>query len=122
VRDAILKLMKSHRFFVQHPAETRPDGTKYVAAFRGKNGRVVAFDKAVATKFPMWMLDETLMRELLDRLGVPYDCYPPERGRNSNLKKLAEFKSEALLRVFPQDEIEAETIIKGVTELPLPGC
>jgi len=110
--------MKSHPFFVQHPAETKADGTKYVSAFRGKNGRVFAFDKAVECKFPMWMSDEQWMRELLASLDVPFDCYPPERGRNSNLKKLPEFKDKALLRAFPQSESEAKTIIECVTRLP----
>jgi hypothetical protein len=118
VRDAILSSMESHTFFVKHPAETKADGTKYVSAFLGKNGRAIAFDKAVASKHPMWMLDEPRMRELLDSLGVPFDGYPPERGRNSNLKKLSEFKDEALLRAFPRTEGEAMAIVEGVTRLP----
>jgi hypothetical protein len=118
LRDAILSWMKSHPFFVQHPAETKADGTKYVSAFRGKNGRVFAFDKAAESKFPIWMLDEPPMRELLDRLGVPFDCYPPERGRNSNLKKLPEFKDKALLRAFPRAESHVRMVAECVTQLP----
>jgi hypothetical protein len=117
VRDAILSSMKAHPFFVQHPAESEPDGTKYVSAFLGRNGRVVAFDKAVASKQPMWLRDEPRVRELLDRLGIPFDGYPPEKGRNSNLKKLAEFKDQALLRAFPRTEGEAMAIIKRIAEL-----
>jgi hypothetical protein len=109
--------MKAHSIFVQHPAESEPDGTKYVSAFLGRNGRVVAFDKAVASKQPMWMLDEPRMRKLLDGLGIPFDGYPPEKGRNSNLKKLPEFKNQALLRAFPRTEGEAMAIVEGVAEL-----
>jgi hypothetical protein len=87
VRDAILSAMKAHTFFAQHPAENSPDGTKYVSAFLAKNGRAVAFDKAIASKQPVWMRDEPRIRELLDRLSVPFDGYPPEKGRNSNLSK-----------------------------------
>jgi hypothetical protein len=118
VRDAILSSMQTQTFFVKHPAETKADGTKYVSAFLGKNGRAIAFDKAVASKQPMWMLDEPRMRELLDSLGVPFDGYPPEKGRNSNLKKLPEFKGQALLRAFPRTEGEAMAIVEGVAHLP----
>lgn len=117
LRDAILRSIRVHSFFVQHPAETAADGTKYVSAFLGKNGRVVAFDKAAASKQPMWMLDEPPMRQLLDDLGIPFDGYPPEKGRNSNLKKLPEFKDKALLRAFLRTESEAEATIEGVTRL-----
>lgn len=117
VRDAILSSMKSHTLFVRHPAETKVDGTKYVSAFLGKNGRAIAFDKAVASEQPMWMLDEPRTRKLLDSLGVSFDVYPPEEGRNSNLKKLAEFKGQALLRAFPRTEGEAMAIVEGIAQL-----
>ncbi len=49
VRDAILNAMKVNAFFAQHPPETAADGTKYVSAFLGRNGRAIAFDKAIAS-------------------------------------------------------------------------
>lgn len=118
VRDAILGSINAHAFFVQHPAETEADGTKYVSAFLGKNARVIAFDKAVASKQPMWIRDEPRVRELLERLRLAYDPYPPAKGRNSNLKKFPEFKGQALLRAFPRTEGEAMSIIEGVAQLP----
>lgn len=117
IRDAILSAMKTHRFFVPHPAETKANGTKYVSAFLGKNGRAIAFDKAAASKQPMWVRDEPRVRELLDSLRISFDGYPPEKGRNSNLKKLPEFKGNALLRAFPRTESEAMAIVEGVIHL-----
>ncbi|MFO0992610.1 MAG: hypothetical protein U1E67_11860 [Hyphomicrobiales bacterium] len=119
VRDSILGSMRAHWFFVQHPAETEADGTKYVSAFLGKNGRVIAFDKAVATKQPMWVRDEPRVREQLERLGLSFDAYPPEKGRNSNLGKLPEFKGQALLRIFPPSEDQAIAFVERVTWLPI---
>ena len=116
VRDAILSSMKSHMFFEEHPAETKADGTKYVSAFLGRNGRVVAFDKAVASKQPVWMLDDRRVRNLLDSLGIPFNSYPAEKGRNSNLEKLPEFKDQALLRAFPRTEGEAMAIVEGLAQ------
>jgi hypothetical protein len=118
VRDAILNSMRVHWFFVQHPSEGRSDGTKYVSAFLGRNGRVIAFDKAVATKQPVWLCDEPRMREALEKLELPFDVYRPEQGRNSNLSKLPEFKDRALLRTFPRSEDQAMTLVEHVTWLP----
>jgi len=111
--------MTDHWFFVRHPAETAADGTKYVSAFLGKNGRVVAFDKAVATKQPMWVCDEPRLREHLEKLGFPFDYYPPEKGRNSNLSKIPEFKDQAILRIFPSTKDEAMSFVERVTWLPI---
>jgi hypothetical protein len=117
LRDAILSSMKAHTFFVQHPAETQVDGTKYVSAFLGKNGRAIAFDKAAASKQPMWMLDEPQMRKLLGSLEVRFDDYPPAKSRNSNLKRLPELRDKAVLRAFPQTEGEAMAIVEGVARM-----
>lgn len=114
VRDAVLASVKVHTFFVQHPAEKEPFGTKYVSAFRGKNGRAIAFDKAAASKQPLWLRDEPRARALLESLHIEFDAYPAESGRNSNLKKLPEFERQALLRAFPQTEREAMAIVEGV--------
>jgi hypothetical protein len=119
VRDAILSSMGAHWLFVQHPAESAADGTKYVSAFLGRNGRVIAFDKAVATKQPMWLRDEPRVREQLEKWGIPFDYYPPEKGRNSNLSKVSEFKGQALLRVFPTTEDQAMTLVNTVSRLPI---
>jgi hypothetical protein len=110
MHDAILSSMRAHSFFVQHPAETTAEGTKYNSAFRGRNGRVIAFDKAVASKQPMWLCDEPRVRELFDKLGIPFG-YPPEKGRNSNLKKLPEFNGQSLVRAFPRTQGEAMAIV-----------
>ena len=118
VRDAILSSMRAHWFFVQHSAESAADGTKYVSAFLGKNGRVIAFDKAAKTKQPMWLRDEPRVREQLEKLGLPFDYYPPEKGRNSNLSKLPEFKGQAILRIFPATEDQAMALVNTVSWLP----
>lgn len=118
IRDAILTAMTGHRMFVAHPAETKAGGTKYVSAFRSGNGRAIAFNKAVATKQPIWLKDEAPVRELLDRLGVPFDYYPADKGRNSNLNKLAEFEGQSLVRAFPQTHAEAMAVVGGVALLP----
>ncbi|VTZ27658.1 hypothetical protein MPC4_180001 [Methylocella tundrae] len=118
VRDAILQSMNAHASFRPHPSETIVGGTKYVSAFLGRNGRAIAFDKAVATKQPMWFRDDPHLRELMDKLRVPFVGYPPEKGRNSNLSKLAEFEGKALLRAFPQTAAEAikiaDAVVSGV--------
>jgi len=121
VRDAILKSMRLHPFFRSHPAETSKGGTKYVSAFLGANGQVIAFDKAVTTKQPMWLRDETHLRILMDSLRVPFDGYPPEKGRNSNLDKLPEFKGKALLRAFPRTEADAMAIVEAIAQVPRAG-
>lgn len=117
LRDAILSWMRAQPFFVQHPAETTAEGTKYISAFLGRNRRAIAFDKAVASKQPIWLRDEPRVRELLDNLRIPFDGYPPEKGRNSNLKKLPEFNDQALVRAFPRTQGEAMAIVEGVAEL-----
>ncbi|MFG1379732.1 hypothetical protein [Xanthobacter autotrophicus] len=121
VRDAILQSMNAHASFRPHPSETIVGGTKYVSAFLGRNGRVIAFDKAVATKQPMWFRDEPQLRALMDKLRVSFDGYPPEKGRNSNLSKLAEFEGKALLRAFPSTAAEAIEIADAVVSGPPTG-
>ncbi len=116
-RDAILAAMAAHPSFRAHPAETRKGGSKYVAAFSARNGRALAFDKAVASKQPIWMVDEPAVRAMLERLRVSFDYYPPDKGRNSNLAKLSEFEARSLLRAFPSTQAEAIGIAEGVAGL-----
>jgi hypothetical protein len=93
-------------------------GTKYVSAFRSGNGRAIAFDKTAATKQPIWLKDEAPVRELLDRLGVPFVYYPGDKGRNSNLNKFAEFAGQSLVRAFPETHAEAMAVVGSVALLP----
>jgi hypothetical protein len=116
-RDAILLTMAAHPYFGAHPSETKKGGTKYVAAFRALHGRAVAFDKAVATEQPIWMVDEPPVRALLARLRVAFDDYPPERGRNSNLSKIPEFEARHLLRAFPETKAVAIEIVQAIASL-----
>ena len=117
IRDAILVAMVAHPSFRPHPAETKKGGTKYIAAFSARNGRALAFDKAVASKQPIWMVDEPAVRALLERLRVSFDYYPPDKGRNSNLSKVSEFEAQSLLRAFPSTVAEAIAIAEGVARL-----
>ncbi|MBZ9939434.1 hypothetical protein LB518_24320 [Mesorhizobium sp. BR1-1-16] len=116
-RDAILAAMAAHPSFRAHPSETKKGGTKYVAAFRARNARTLAFDKAAASKQPIWMVDEPAVRALLETLRVSFDYYPPDKGRNSNLAKLSEFEARGLLRAFPNTQNEAIEIAEGVASL-----
>lgn len=114
VRDKILKLMNDHAFFHPHPSETMLGGTKYVSAFIGKNGEVIAFEKNLTSKQPMWLRDVPYLRALLDTLRVRYNGYAAEKSRNSNLSKLVEFKGKALLRAFPSTANEAIEIANAI--------
>lgn len=117
VRDAVLSAVKTHSHFAQHPAETASDGTKYLSAFLARNGRAIAFDKALASKQPVWVRDEPRLRDVLNTQGIPFDGYPPEKGRSSNLKKLPEFRGQQLLRAFPRNADEAMAIVESVARL-----
>ena len=114
-RDAMLASIKRHGSFRSHPSQSSEEGTKYISGFLCKNGRAIAVDKTAANKQPIWMQDEPSARHLLERLGIQYDYYAADRGRNSNLKKFVEFKEQALLRAFPNTVEEGLAIADGVS-------
>ncbi len=110
-RNLILSKLVASSDFVPVDRQPTVEGTKYIAAFKSRTGIVMALDKTSASKQPIWCLDRVPLRTALEKSGLDFEYYPPDRGRNSNLHKLIGFKSGALLRIYPKTVEEANTAI-----------
>jgi hypothetical protein len=113
VRDEIVARIGRHSDIQPHASEREAQGTKYISAYT-IGGVVFAVDKMSTSKQPIWVLDRVDLRSHLDAENVEYEIYPPERGRNSNLHKLPNFKSGQLLRVFPETVEQGLSIIAKI--------
>lgn len=98
-------------FRIQQDNSIQPHGdTKYISAFN-LGGVFFAIDKMSESKQPIWVVDRADLRAHLDADKVGYDIYPSDKGRNSNLWKLPNFKDGQLLRIYPETVEQAMTMI-----------
>lgn len=114
LRDLLLARLAAIRDVQPHPSQGSPRGTKYISAFIHTNGTTFAVDKMSGSEQPIWLLDQPRLRSRLDEVGIKYETYPPERGRNSNLHKLPNFKNGHLIRIHPQTLGEALEIVRAI--------
>jgi len=103
-RDGILLRIKQVAEISYH------SDTKYIAAFQ-LSGVFFALDKTSVSKQPIWLVDRMDIRAYLDAEQVGYDIYPSDKGRNSNLYKLPNFKTGQLLRIYPETVEQAMAVI-----------
>lgn len=107
IRDGILNRIKQIAEIRHH------SDTKYITAFQ-LSGVFFALDRMSVSKQPIWVLDRTDVRAYLDAEKVSYEVYLSDRGRNSNLWKLPNFKTGQLLRIYPETIEQAMTVIAKI--------
>ena len=115
-RDAILDQLLRHPTIRLHPQETPPSGRQYICAFQCPNGRTLALDKSAMSKQPIWIPDDPRARAMIAGQGLAFDVYPPEKGRNSNLK-FSEFRDKAVLRAYPTTVRDALSLAEALAAL-----
>jgi hypothetical protein len=118
LRDVILARLAAIGDVQPHPSQGNASGTKYISAFIRSNGTTFAVDKMSGSEQPIWLLDHPRLRSCLDAAAIEYEVYPPERGRNSNLHKLPNFKEGQLLRIYPQTLEEALEVVRFIGQAP----
>ncbi len=99
-RDAMLARIEACPDVCPHESQRDAKGTKYLSAFT-VGGVTFVIDKMSKGKQPIWVHDRADLRAYLDAERMSYDVYTPSMGRNSNLHKLANFKTGQLLRIYP---------------------